>query len=111
MIEGTFSIMNDNMDTETYDGIMNVKMHQLSTGKRSTKTFNRDDPRNSPIDKKVCGDLHNAAARGIKRKVLQPKNQNIHQRNKTIRMEMNGIREEGDAASTVSDTLCASSVA
>ena len=73
MVEGSFSMFNNTMckkrnslGTDTYDGLMNVKMFQLSTGQSCHESFKREDPLYSPVDKGLCRDLHFAASRSRK---------------------------------------------
>ena len=77
MIEGTFPIMNDNMNkrrnslnTETYDGIMNVKMHHCDLHNAAA--------RHNGNEKKRCNEYKGKVKDlGIKREALQPKKNRI----------------------------------
>ena len=65
MVGGSFSMLNNTMckkrnslSTDTYDGLMSVKMFQLSTGQSCHESFKCEDPLYSPVDKGLCKELH-----------------------------------------------------
>ena len=80
LVKGSFSIMNDIMNdkrskmvTETYDGIMNVKLNQLALEESSTKPFSHSDPIYSPVNRKICRAMHSAALRSTQAKKKRSK--------------------------------------
>ena len=56
------------MVMETYDRIMNVKLHQLALEESLTKTFSRSDPIYSPVNRQICRAMHSAASRSTQAK-------------------------------------------
>ena len=68
MLNNTMCKKLNSLGTDTYDGLMSVKMFQLSTGQRFHESFKREDPLYSPVDKGLCRDLHFAASRSRKDK-------------------------------------------
>ena len=83
MFSMTGDVMNTKtnwMVTETFDGIMAVKYHNISTGKKAHWDIDKD-----PVNSTICDAVHFAHSRH-KMKILQKKRK---WKNRSSRMDLN----------------------